>query len=127
MASTAEDLRNRDIKLVKADGPQFVQRNDKLHGTKAVEPNNATSPHEVEVPSLDRLDLNENSNGAIEDFSDGSKAVEPNNATSPHEDAWLRKLLYGEGKRRRTMKWKRLPPPDFSSLLEGLLDPPGVC
>ncbi|XP_062000189.1 uncharacterized protein LOC133717484 isoform X3 [Rosa rugosa] len=114
MASTAEDLRNRDIKLVKADGPQFVQRNDKLHGTKAVEPNNATSPHEVEVPSLDRLDLNENSNGAIEDFSD---------------DAWLRKLLYGEGKRRRTMKWKRLPPPDadFSSLLEGLLDPPGVC
>ncbi|XP_040374047.1 uncharacterized protein LOC112182344 isoform X2 [Rosa chinensis] len=150
MASTAGDLRNREIKLLKADGPQFVQRNDKLQGTKAVEPNNATSPHEVEVPSLDRLDLNENSNGAIEDFSDGTKAVEPNNATSPHEvevpsldrldlnensngaiedfsdGAWLRKLLYSEGKRRGTMKWKRLlPSSDLSSLRESLIDPPG--
>ncbi|KAM5555950.1 hypothetical protein ABKV19_023723 [Rosa sericea] len=85
MASTTGGL--------KADGPQFVQRNDKLQdgssktgtksdeqtiatsllpeGTKAVEPNNATSPHEVAVPSLDRLDLNENSDGAIEDLSEG--------------------------------------------------------
>ncbi|PRQ58752.1 hypothetical protein RchiOBHm_Chr1g0362721 [Rosa chinensis] len=110
MASTTGD---REIKLLKADGPQFVQRNDKLQGTKAVEPNNATSPHQVEVPSLDRLDLNENSNGAIEDFSDG---------------AWLRKLLYSEGKRRGTMKWKRLLPSsdaDLSSLRESLIDPPG--
>ncbi|KAM5556029.1 hypothetical protein ABKV19_023768 [Rosa sericea] len=79
-------------------------------GTKAVEPNNATSPHEVATPSLDRLDLNENSNGAIEDLSD---------------DAWLRKLLDGEGKRHRTIRWKRLPAPDLSSLRESLIDPPG--
>ncbi|KAM5555948.1 hypothetical protein ABKV19_023723 [Rosa sericea] len=106
MASTTGGL--------KADGPQFVQRNDKLQGTKAVEPNNATSPHEVAVPSLDRLDLNENSDGAIEDLSEG---------------AWLRKFLDREGKHRRTIKWKRLPPPDadLSSLLEGLIDPPGVA
>ncbi|XP_040374055.1 uncharacterized protein LOC112182344 isoform X4 [Rosa chinensis] len=139
MASTAGDLRNREIKLLKADGPQFVQRNDKLQGTKAVEPNNATSPHEVEVPSLDRLDLNENSNGAIEDFSDGTKAVEPNNATSPHEvevPSLDRLDLnensngaiedFSDGKRRGTMKWKRLlPSSDLSSLRESLIDPPG--
>ncbi|XP_040374052.1 uncharacterized protein LOC112182344 isoform X3 [Rosa chinensis] len=141
MASTAGDLRNREIKLLKADGPQFVQRNDKLQGTKAVEPNNATSPHEVEVPSLDRLDLNENSNGAIEDFSDGTKAVEPNNATSPHEvevPSLDRLDLnensngaiedFSDGKRRGTMKWKRLLPSsdaDLSSLRESLIDPPG--
>ncbi|KAM5556030.1 hypothetical protein ABKV19_023768 [Rosa sericea] len=79
-------------------------------GTKAVEPNNATSPHEVATPSLDRLDLNENSNGAIEDLSD---------------DAWLRKLLDGEGKRHRTIRWKRLPAPGM--LLIFYFWVPGIC
>ncbi|KAM5555949.1 hypothetical protein ABKV19_023723 [Rosa sericea] len=102
MASTTGGL--------KADGPQFVQRNDKLQGTKAVEPNNATSPHEVAVPSLDRLDLNENSDGAIEDLSEG---------------AWLRKFLDREGKHRRTIKWKRLPPPGM--LLIFYFWVPGIC
>ncbi|PRQ58751.1 hypothetical protein RchiOBHm_Chr1g0362711 [Rosa chinensis] len=134
MASTTGGLRNREIKLLKADGRQFVRRKDKLQdgsrktgtksdeqtiatsllpeGTKAVEPNNATSPHEVAVPSLDRLDLNQNSDGAIEDLS---------------ESAWLRNFLDREAKRSRTIKWKRLRPPDadFSSLRNCLIDPPG--